>query len=97
MSVVDHLGYEVGDAFVGQADVVAGRGQPAGHSPVLLFQFADAFLERGVLRGDPYDVGLGPFRLQVANLAEEFGDQCALVQASSWVALSVSSVFSARA
>ncbi|MFF9607428.1 hypothetical protein ACF1GY_34995 [Streptomyces sp. NPDC014684] len=74
------MGFKVRDALVGEADVVADRSQPVGDSPVLLFQFADTLRERGVLRGDPDDVVLGPFRPQFADLSEEFGDLCALIQ-----------------
>ncbi|HET9970728.1 MAG TPA: hypothetical protein VFQ68_21005 [Streptosporangiaceae bacterium] len=39
---------------------------------------ADALLERGVLGGDPLDGLLGPFGLQVPDLAEELADAGAL-------------------
>jgi hypothetical protein len=36
-------------------------------------------LQGGVGGGDAYDVGIGPFAPQLANLAEEFGDPLTLV------------------
>jgi hypothetical protein len=41
-------------------------------------ELAHALFERGVLRGDPLDVILCPFSLQIADAAEEFAEAVAL-------------------
>ena len=75
---VGELGFEVGDAPVLEAQVGAGGFEPFVEGAVVGGELADALFERGVLGGDPLDGLLGPFGLQVADLAEEFADAGAL-------------------
>lgn len=71
-------GFKIGDAAVLEAEVGTGGFEPLVEGAVVGGQLADPLLERGVLGGDALDGFLGPFGLQVADLAEEFTDADAL-------------------
>jgi hypothetical protein len=77
---VHHAGFEVGDPPVGEAIVLAGGGQPVGESPQLGFLVAGGAFECEVLAGHADPVLFGPAGVQVADLADEFGDLLALAQ-----------------
>jgi hypothetical protein len=72
------LCFEVGDALVVEAEVLSCGLEFLLEGAVPGGERADALLERGVLGGDPLDGFLGPFGLQVADLAEELADTGAL-------------------
>jgi hypothetical protein len=76
--VVGEVGFEVGDASVLEAEVGPGGLESFVEGAVVGGELADALFEGGVLGGDPLDGFLGPFGLQVADLAEEFTDPAAL-------------------
>src|ERR1035441_7540593 len=69
----EELGFELGDAPVGEAGVGAGGFQSFFQGPVVLGELSDALLERGVLGGDPLRGVLGEILFQVADLAHEDG------------------------
>src|SRR5271157_264294 len=71
-------GFEVGDALVVEAEVFPCGLEFLLKGAVVGGERADALLERGVLCGDPLDGFLGPFGLQVPDLAEELPDAGAL-------------------
>ena len=66
--------FEVGDALVMEAEVLACGLEFLLEGAVPGGERADALLEGGVLGGDPLDGFLGPLGLQVADLAEELAD-----------------------
>ncbi|MEJ8654522.1 hypothetical protein WKI65_42435 [Streptomyces sp. MS1.AVA.3] len=70
--------FEGADAAVLEAEVGAGGLQPLVEGAIVSGQLADPPLERGVLGSDPLDGLLGPFGLQVTDLAEKFTDAGAL-------------------
>ena len=72
------MGFEVGDAFVGEP--VAGAGDRALllRPPLGLSQFADRAVEDAVLRGDPLGRVFGVVGFEIADLAEEQTDAFAL-------------------
>src|SRR5262245_36143000 len=72
------LCFEVGDALVVEPEVLPGGLEFLLEGAVAGGERADALLERGVLGGDPLDGLLGPFGLQVPDLAEELSDASAL-------------------
>src|SRR6516225_6400306 len=72
------LGFEVGDALVVKPEVLPCGLEFLLEGAVAGGERADALLERGVLGGDPLDGFLGPFGLQVPDLAEELADAGAL-------------------
>ena len=72
------LGFEVGDALVVEPEVLPCGLEFLLKGPLVGGERADALLERGVLGGDPLDGFLGPFGLQVPDLAEELADAGAL-------------------
>src|SRR6516164_6367452 len=72
------LGFEVGDALVVEAEVLPCGLEFLLEGAVAGGEGAVALLEGGVLGGDPGDGFLGPFGLQVPDLAEELADAGAL-------------------
>jgi hypothetical protein len=68
-------GFEVGEAVV-----LAGGGQFVGEASGLGFLIAHGAFEGEVLTGHADPVVFGPAGIQVADLAEEFGDVLALAQ-----------------
>lgn len=75
---IGNLGFEIGDATVLEAEVGARGLEPFVEGAVVGRQLADPLFEGGVLGGDPLEGLLGPFGLQVAELAEEFAETDAL-------------------
>src|SRR6266568_1382470 len=67
------LGFELGDAPVGEPVVGAGGFEPVFQGPVVVAELADALLERGVLGGQPLRGLRRQVVFQVADLAEEDG------------------------
>ena len=57
-----------------ETQVGPGRREPFAEDAVAGSELADALLEGGVLGCDPLDGLLGPFRLQIPDLAEESAD-----------------------
>src|SRR5712691_10990063 len=76
--MLGELGFELGDAPVGEADVGACGLEPFFERPVVLGELADALLERGVLGIDPLDGVVGEFAFGVAELPEQLSDAGAL-------------------
>lgn len=66
--VLSELGFELGDAPVGEPVVGAGGLQPFLQGAVLDCELEDALLESDVLGGDPLRGLLGPFVFQTADL-----------------------------
>src|SRR6266849_3590333 len=64
-AVLDELGFELGDAAVGETDVGACGLEPFFERPVVLGELADALFERGVLGGDPLVGVVGEFAFGV--------------------------------
>ncbi len=67
-------GFEVSDALVVEAEVLPCGLEFLLEGAVVGGEGADALLKRGVLGGDPLDGLLGPFGLQVPDLAEQLAD-----------------------
>ena len=72
------LGFEVGEAAVLEPHVRPGCFQPFVQGPVVGGELPYSLFERAVLGGDVLDGLLGPFGLQVPDLAQEFSDAGAL-------------------
>ncbi|MFD0020077.1 hypothetical protein [Streptomyces sp. NPDC058382] len=72
------MGFEVGDAFVHEAVVLAGAGQALLNLLVVLGELSYVLLQRGVLGDDALEGALGEVVFEVADLAEEFCDVGAL-------------------
>jgi hypothetical protein len=90
------LGFELGDAPVGESVVGACGLQPFFEGPVVLGELADALFERGVLGGDPLDGVLGEFVFGVTQLPKELPIWARWVRISAWAAFRASSALSAR-
>ena len=69
------LCFQVCDALVVEAEVVAGGPEPLVEGAVVGGELADAL---GVFGGDPGDGLLGPLGLEVSDLAEQLADAGAL-------------------
>jgi hypothetical protein len=72
--VFKKLGFEVGDAFVGEAEVGAGAFESFLQGSVFLRQLLDTTFEGGVLRGDPLDGLAGDYLLEVPELSHQLPD-----------------------
>jgi len=67
--MLNELGFELGDAPVGESVVGAGGFGPFFQGPVVAGELAEALFERGVLSGDPLGGVWRPVLFQVADLA----------------------------